>query len=237
MVLTDENRHPANQYIKKLRRRSKLAQNNRKIFADAFGNHVVKLLGIPMMIDDYNCHKSEVDRFDQVKSYYSVQQVKQRTWRPLFYFLLDLTLNNTYRMSSYASAAGAKQSGHKKFLYKLIEQLFERGSRLCRGSNKRQRADNLIVSDEGDHKAIRMYGDAKTCVACAESGRKTNRAPLHATSGNSHGRQRPPRTVYGCQLCKLPLCRPEQRPKCWQEHLQRHQTIKHVDTLTSSSFK
>ncbi|KAF2240275.1 hypothetical protein BU26DRAFT_410770, partial [Trematosphaeria pertusa] len=66
------------QYIEKLRRRSKTASNNKKIFSDAFGNEPVKLLGIPTMIDDYNTHKSEVDRFDQCKSYYSVQQAKRR---------------------------------------------------------------------------------------------------------------------------------------------------------------
>ncbi|KAF1965779.1 hypothetical protein BU23DRAFT_574612 [Bimuria novae-zelandiae CBS 107.79] len=107
----------------KLRRRSKMAPNNKKLFEKAFGSEPLKLLGIPQMIDDYNCHKSEVDRFDQIKSYYSVQQVRQRTWRPLW-------------LSSYSSRDSAKRSGHKKFLYKLIEQLFERGGRPTRGSNK-----------------------------------------------------------------------------------------------------
>ncbi|KAF1964042.1 hypothetical protein BU23DRAFT_562288, partial [Bimuria novae-zelandiae CBS 107.79] len=52
------------QVIMKLRRRSKMSQNNKGIFEKAFGNEPVRLLGIPQMIDDYNCYKTEVDRFD-----------------------------------------------------------------------------------------------------------------------------------------------------------------------------
>ncbi|KAF1965993.1 hypothetical protein BU23DRAFT_565919 [Bimuria novae-zelandiae CBS 107.79] len=100
------------------------------------------------MIDDYNKHKSEVDRFDQVKSYYSVQQVKRRTWKPLWYFLLDLTLNNCYRLSSYSSSSAAKRGGHKKFLYDLIEQLFKRGGRPTQGSAKRERSDDVIPAQK-----------------------------------------------------------------------------------------
>ena len=236
------------QLIMKQRRRSKMAHNNKKIFKNAFGNEPVKLLCIPQMIDDYNCHKSEVDCFDQVKSYYSVQQVCQRTWRPLWYFLLDLTLNNCYRLSSYSSIQSTKRSGHKRFLYKLIEQLFERGGRPTRGSNKRQRLDEVVVTGESanksSHTSIKLFAEGKSCVACAEAGRTPHkklpsRTPLGQVTGNSrpsHGSQRPPRTQYGCQICRTPLCRPEVNAECWEEHLRRHQTIKSTDTKASSSI-
>lgn len=233
--------YTAAQYIEKLRRRSKTASNNKKIFSDAFGNEPVKLLGIPTMIDDYNTHKSEVDRFDQCKSYYSVQQAKRRTWRPLLYFLLDLALNNAYRLSSYSSRPSAKRTGHKDFLYALIEQLFERGGRLCNGSNKRQHVDDIVSDAGSSHTSTRLFAEAKT-LSCATSGRKKHnsrppRQPLTTTSGNRKAPLRTPRSTFGCRACRLPLCRPEERPECWQEHLQRCQTITSKDTSQSSIIK
>ncbi|KAF1964211.1 hypothetical protein BU23DRAFT_633124, partial [Bimuria novae-zelandiae CBS 107.79] len=50
------------QEVVKLRRRSKLTQKDKKLFRKAFVNEPTKLLGIPQMIDEYNCHMSEVDR-------------------------------------------------------------------------------------------------------------------------------------------------------------------------------
>ena len=72
-VATDDNRHPAFQQVTKLRRRSKLSQNNMKIFDKAFGDSSVKLLGIPEIIDQYNCYKSGVNQFDQFRSYFTTR--------------------------------------------------------------------------------------------------------------------------------------------------------------------
>jgi hypothetical protein len=194
------------------------------------------------MIDAYNHYKSEVDRFDQMRSYYSTQQVRRRTWRPLLYFLLDLTLNNAYRLSTYSTPASAKRDGHKRFLYKLVDQLFERGTRLNNGSRKRKALDDVVVADSDSHTITKVYAESKTCIACSESGRAHNRvttarAPLRAITGNSHGRQRAPRTTYGCRLCKVPLCRPELRPECLAEHQRRVNTIRSVDISMSSTIK
>jgi hypothetical protein len=226
-------------YIQRQRRRPAEASRNKKPFEKAFGDAPAKLLGIPEMIDAYNQHKSEVDRFDQTRSYYSTQLARRRTWRPLLYLLIDLTLNNAYRMSTYSERAAAKRSGHKKFLYRLVEQLFERGQRLNNGSLKRKRLDDVAPEDSSHHGApVAIYAEARPCIACSENGRTSNgRQPLRATTGNTHGRQRAPRTTYGCKLCRVPLCRPELRPECWAEHLRRANTIKSVDISMSSTIK
>ncbi|KAF1964431.1 hypothetical protein BU23DRAFT_604806 [Bimuria novae-zelandiae CBS 107.79] len=178
----------------KLRRRSKMSQNNKGIFEKAFGNEPVRLLGIPQMIDDYNCHKTKVDRFDQTKAYYSTQQVKRHTWRPLLYFLLDLTLNNAYRLSSYSNAAAAKRSGYKRFLYDLIEQLFDRGTRLCNAGAKRKRSDDVVVAEESSHRSANLYKQAKTCVLCAERGRRQHKSqPPRVALGHVQGNLQSPR--------------------------------------------
>lgn len=231
------------QLVEKLRRRPALASINKRPFEKAFGDKAIKLLGIPEIIDEYNRHKSEVDRFDQLRSYYSTQRAKQRTWRALLYFILDVVVNNCYRLSSYSLPNNAKRGGHKSFIYELIEQLLKHGGRLCQGSSKRQKLNDVVPNSESLHgKPVSLYTHAKPCVACAENGRKNNnRQPLGTISSNTlggrQGPRRPPRTTYGCQLCGIPLCRPSVRPQCWVEHLQRAKTIQGVNTSMSSTIK
>ncbi|KAF1967053.1 hypothetical protein BU23DRAFT_603149 [Bimuria novae-zelandiae CBS 107.79] len=181
------------QVTMKLRRRSKMSQNNKGIFEKAFGNEPVRLLGIPQIIDDYNCYKTKVDRFDQTKAYYSTQQVKRCTWRPLLYFLLNLTLNNAYRLSLYSDAAAAKRSGYKRFLYDLIKQLFDRGTRLCNAGAKRERLDDVVVAEESSHRSANLYKQAKTCVLCAERGRRQHKSqPPRVALGHVQGNLQSP---------------------------------------------
>ncbi|KAF1948112.1 hypothetical protein CC80DRAFT_558794, partial [Byssothecium circinans] len=127
--------------------------------------------------------------FDQTRSYYSTQRARRCTWKPLLYLLLDLTLSNIYRMSTYLERAAARSGGHKNFLYQLIEQLFERGKRLSNGSHKRKRLDDVAPGEQSHHiEPVRMWAESKTCIACSENGRTNNatatgRAPLKEISG------------------------------------------------------
>ncbi|KAF1969254.1 hypothetical protein BU23DRAFT_557742, partial [Bimuria novae-zelandiae CBS 107.79] len=143
------------QVIMKLRQRSKISQNNKGIFEKAFGNKPVRLLGILQIINNYNYYKTK---------------------QPLLYFLLNLTLNNAYRLSLYSNAAAAKRSGHKRFLYDLIKQLFNRGTRLCNAGAKRKRSDDVVVAEESSHRSANLYKQAKTCVLCAERGRRQHKS-------------------------------------------------------------
>ncbi|KAF1969283.1 hypothetical protein BU23DRAFT_557779, partial [Bimuria novae-zelandiae CBS 107.79] len=137
-----------NQVIMKLRRRSKMSQNNKGIFEKAFGNEP----------------------------------------QPLLYFLLDLTLNNVYRLSLYSNATAAKRSGHKRFLYNLIKQLFDRGTRLCNAGAKRKRSDDVVVAEESSHRSANLYKQAKTCVLCAERGRRQHKSqPPRVALGHVQG--------------------------------------------------
>ena len=146
-------------------------------------------------------------------------------------------------MSTYLTPEASKHSGHKKFLYRLIEQLFKRGTRLNNSSLKRKRLDDIVANEESYYSApVKLYRESRACIACSENRRTNNssttaRAPLRVITGNTHGRQRAPRTTYGCKLCRVPLCRPELRPKCWAEHLRRANTIRSVDISISLTIK
>ncbi|KAF1976016.1 hypothetical protein BU23DRAFT_552025 [Bimuria novae-zelandiae CBS 107.79] len=143
------------QVIMKLRQRSKISQNNKGIFKKAFSNKPIRLLGIPQIINDYNYYKTK---------------------QPLLYFLLNLTLNNAYRLFLYSNATTAKRSGHKRFLYNLIKQLFDRGTRLCNAGAKRKRSDDVVVAEESSYRSANLYKQAKTCVLCAERGRRQHKS-------------------------------------------------------------
>jgi len=58
------------------------------------------LLNIPKCINDYNNHMGGVDIADQYWSYYDTQLISLCTWFPIFFWLLDTALINSFIMYS-----------------------------------------------------------------------------------------------------------------------------------------
>ena len=63
-----------------------------------FGDEARKGLPIPAFINDYNYHMGSVDIADQLPSYYCTQQRASHNWYRLFYWLLDTSIINSYRL-------------------------------------------------------------------------------------------------------------------------------------------
>ena len=59
------------------------------------------LLLIPSAINDYNYYIGGVDIADQLRAKFSTQQRGVKPWRPLFYWLLDSTIINAFRLSEH----------------------------------------------------------------------------------------------------------------------------------------
>ena len=55
-----------------------------------------------MMIDDYNHHMGGVDIADQRRGYYCTQLTTCRNWMPLFFWLLDTVIVNSYLLCKAA---------------------------------------------------------------------------------------------------------------------------------------
>jgi hypothetical protein len=51
-----------------------------------------RLLPIPRAINDYNCYVGGVNIADQLRARFATQQQGVKPWRPLFYWLLDTTI-------------------------------------------------------------------------------------------------------------------------------------------------
>ena len=75
--------------VDRLRRRPRLTSTNGPRVREVFGSQARKVLAIPRIIDDYNWHMGGVDVADQLRSSFSSHIPSQRTWMPLFFWLLD----------------------------------------------------------------------------------------------------------------------------------------------------
>lgn len=64
--------------------------------ASVWGNQGNISLPLPTYSVDYNYNMGEVDRHDQMRSYSLTQLISVRNWLPLFFFLLDAAIINSY---------------------------------------------------------------------------------------------------------------------------------------------
>ena len=63
-----------------------------------FGDDATKALEIPVFIDDYNHQMGGVDIANQLRESYETHKATWRNWWPLFYWLIDVIVINSYRL-------------------------------------------------------------------------------------------------------------------------------------------
>ena len=113
--------------VERLRRCPKKTITNAAVVHGIFGDKARKKLPIPQFIDDYNYHMGGVDIADQLQSYYNTQLRSCRNWYPLFYWLLDTTLVNCYRIQKTINPRQIVRSQHYFFRLEIAEQLIQNG--------------------------------------------------------------------------------------------------------------
>ena len=174
-----------------------------------------------------------------MRSYYSSLRRHRKTWKPLFNFLLHTVATNCYKLSSFATPGWPHKAGHKAFLQELIRTLLKSSIRVPKLMQSHIPTSQITLKPVVEHgyKPERINDKDVACSACVEAGRKTSikriscRKPLAELSKNTvrkasnrdnwQRRQRPPRTRFGCRLCRIPLCK---EGGCWQEHIDRLNT-------------
>lgn len=229
------------------------AAQTRKIFSD----EAVKKLPIPKFIDMYNHQMNGIDIADQLRMSYTSQRRSYHTWRPLWHFLLDQTVVNSYKLSSQSNPGHIKSRAHFEFTEQLAFQLCERSiaqserkSTVEPPSVPARLSLAAVVAhvDRNEHGtgAVRMPCiRAKYCVACEAAGRtrsaargRARRVPFTELNPNSlrmvpDGRGgktkcrriRASRSVYGCIVCNVHLCK---NTRCWVEHLNSLNTTRSI---------
>ena len=108
-VLFISSYHDIKKKVERLRRWPKKTSTNATVVRDIFQDQSRKVLPISGFIDDYNYHMDSVDIADQLRSYYTIQQKCHRNWFPLFYWLLDTSLVNTYQIQKTLNTTGYRK--------------------------------------------------------------------------------------------------------------------------------
>ena len=142
---------------------------------------MLKELRIPQFIDAYNHFINGVDIADQLRSYYTTQNPYSKTWKPLWHFLLDTAIVNTFII--YASnpeqpwGPYRKKHLHREFRRALITALNSNSECLTQPPPTRSGplTDHIHQAHQADHKLVRPTTDAKPCRVYIAAGRKVRR--------------------------------------------------------------
>ena len=219
--------------VQRLRRRPAKTATNTRTSRAVFGEMTTKELDIPEFIDMYNHYMNGVDCADQLRCYYNTQRVHVKSWKPLWHFLLDSTIVNSYLLhhcvSKQAKNQPRNQYTQRGFRVRLASQLFERSERPHgnAASIKVSLSSRVHPADERDHGKLEYMGDKSLpCVVCLDAGRKSSKVPkirkplqelsVNSVRGPAKRRRRAPRSRYGCKLCGIRICN---HIACWKDHI------------------
>jgi Transposase IS4 len=108
--------------IEKERKRPRKSTLNSTKVREVFGDNYEKNLKIPRVIDEYNQHMGGVDLADQLRSYYDSQLTCRRNWMPLFFWLLDIALVNSFKLAALKGSKKSQVEFRKELLWSLIER-------------------------------------------------------------------------------------------------------------------
>ncbi|POM71390.1 O-methyltransferase [Phytophthora palmivora] len=113
--------------IERERKRPRITSTNGASMRKQFGDSVRKTFAIPRCVDDYNHFMNGVDVTDQYRAYYKTQLIAYRTWMPIFFWLLDTTIINTFIYYQFACARIEKTAlCHRAFRQNLAWQLISK---------------------------------------------------------------------------------------------------------------
>ena len=167
-------------------------------------------LPIPSAIDDYNHHMGGVDIADQLRAKFSTQQRGFKPWRPLFYWLLDTAIINSFRLFEHqrkvklGSGKDKVRSAHRAFRNALVEALLE--DPLPKAPKQAYITKNTPLPKIRLTRPIeihqRVFGKRAPCVFCRWSRvtKKGMTAKIIKKSQNVY------KTTMVCSHCSINLC-------------------------------
>ena len=200
------------------RKKPRLSSSNGPAIRRVFGLPERAKVPIPVITNDYNQYKVGVDVADQYRSYYFTQLKCLRNWPPIFYWLLDTTVINSYLLARQLPSPheyhGLRCS--RTFRLKLAELLVAKyaPSQAARKPRKafytpktstphysKQQQRTKLAPPTGlqeDHPFTRMRDSPVGCAQCRFMLRSMNRKG-----------ELPHRTRYGClgPGCGIALCK------------------------------
>ena len=195
---------------RRLNETSTCAKINRVLFRD----QSEKSLPQPTLTYHYNMDINQVDQGDQKRASYPVQQRQRKTWKAMFYTLVEIIAINSFTLSAFSYVPK-----EKKFL-----DYFAFREALCEGLLAHAKPEAGIIdtaSTARRHQKVQIK--RAPCVICKQAAAEERRGikgvrrqALQALSPNIVGKRkerRVNRTRVGCCFCKVALCRER---GCWE---------------------
>ena len=225
-----------NNRIERMRRRPRETSTNAVKVRAIFGTASKKSLPIPCVIDDYNHFMGGVDIADQLRGYYGTQLPVRRTWIPLFFWLLDTSIINSYLIFKKSG----KNISHKDFRIELIWDLIKSGleeDNSIKKPNTRSQVDKLTqkfkfvevdplkkqqyVTTKTELSPVRLIvgnhfpewrEERSSCIWCKYLNKKAQK----------QASKDPPQSQLYCIECNVALCCNKSRSSCFKDyHIQK----------------
>jgi hypothetical protein len=165
-----------------------------------------------------------VDIADQLRSYYPTQLKCCRSWYPLFFWLLDTTIVNSFRLDCTLRPSNRIRSHHSIFREKLSSKLISTGIKeleelFCTTSERGSASSSISISHLDRTPYISKHSTAPSPIHFPApsthhlEGRPTRTLCLFCrwkrTSSSSVDHTKKVKSVNtGCQECAVTLCQP-----------------------------
>lgn len=187
-------------YTTTKRKRPAATSTNAVIARAPFGTDFQKELEIPAAINDYNHYMGSVDIANQYRASYEIHRKTNRSWFPLFFFFLDASIINAWRIQCiYKQQHQQPVDSQLAFRQKLYRELFAFAAQAARPQPNYQQGQGQANSQ--GHQRSRLDKQLP-CVWCQYIREKGTRG------------QRATRTRSGCRECGVALCK---KGQCWDE--------------------
>jgi len=105
------------------RKKPRISSSNGPTIRRTFGAQERLNVPIPVITNDYNRYKVGVDVADQYRSYYFTQLKCLRNWPPIFFWLLDTTIINSYLILRRLSTHSPSLSSSRSFRLSLAKSI------------------------------------------------------------------------------------------------------------------
>jgi len=148
-----------------------------------------KEVDCPPIVLEYNRSMGAVDLNDQRRATYGIGRKSQRWWMPLFYYLIEICIINSYILYNHK---WPDTMTHKAFRVQLMNDLVGDKPKTTSRKKKNREEEEEKVSDEHLPSRSNKIGD---CVVCSRREKK---------DGKEIGKR--VRTMYRCAACNVFVC-------------------------------
>ncbi|GFQ72612.1 piggyBac transposable element-derived protein 3 [Trichonephila clavata] len=159
----------------------------------------------PKAVSDYNKNMGFVDHFDHLKSLYEIDRKSRKWWCRLFFHFLDMTVINAYILYNMLPNINADIKNVKTFRMEVIRSLVVMGKE---GTSKKRKLSSPVQMKA--HK-FNVLGDVRLANAQHLPVRSTSKGCTVCST-----RQKPKRTRWMCQTCKVGLCMYGKDASCFE---------------------